>query len=321
MNRFLHFLFLLFSFSLFAHDEYIAFQNTILSREDSRYVLNLEIKSLKLSYIEEAKLVLSVNDKDIVYKNVVHVVNHWQPLQITFPLDVIISSEDKIALRVQKINGIDYHQHAIEIIRQDSATTNHRFNQYDDVGTYELFADAPWRMNIYDANGNKRNIPIHLMCHDADLIYPLYPYIRYVDISIKKSTDASFGSVLTYNLLTNTQYQALFSSKSVNNTTLNSKSFDQSVPTKSTTRTIEFREVAPTFFTNYYYTPVNKFLWYATFNIPASALSSFSDNDHLDVRVKFSYNSNSSVMRQLMKRHRKRIGQTRESTFEHFTVH
>jgi hypothetical protein len=150
-------------------------------------------------------------------------------------------------------------------------------------------------MNIYNASGVKQNIPIHIMCHDADLIYPLYPYIRYVDISIKKSTDANFGSILTYNLLTTAQYQALFTNKSVNNTTLNSKSFAQSVPTKSTSHTIEFREVAPTFFTNYYYTPVNKFLWYATFNILASALASFTDNDHLDVRVKFSYDGSSSV--------------------------
>lgn len=297
MNKLLHCFFLFFALSAFAHDDYIVMRNIQLTKESSRYILNFEVKSSSLSYIEEAKIMLSVNDMDVVYKNIVHISNQWQQQQLSFPLDIISTAEDKIFLRVQKINGIDYHQHPIEVANiMAKSLPDFKFNQYDDVGTYELYADAPWRMNIYNSGGTKQNIPIQIMCHDADLIYPLYPYIRYIDISIKKSTDASFGSILTYNGLTNAQFQALFTNKSVANATLNSKSFDQSVPTKSTTHTIEFREVAPTFFTNYYYTPVNKFLWYATFNIPATALSAFSDNDHLDVRVKFSYDGSPSTV-------------------------
>jgi hypothetical protein len=295
MKKFLQLFLFFITLNLYAHDEKVQVGNISLTKEKDKYVVNFDIKNHNRKLIKEARLELYINNKLILYKNIQNVSKLYSSYQLSFALENISSASDVIQLRVAKINGENVTTNSLEVPQID--TTNKLLSplQYDDVGTYELFADAPWRMNINNSSGVKNNIPILLMCHDADLIYPLYPYIRYVDISIKKSTDANFGSILTYSGLTNANYQLLFTNKSTANATLNRKSFDQSVPTKSTTHTIEFREVAPTFFTNYYYTPVNKFLWYATFNIPASALSSFTDNDHLDVRVKFSYDGSSSV--------------------------
>lgn len=202
-----------------------------------------------------------------------------QEAQIIIPSYVNIKAKSVVQLKISRINDIEGTWDVVQV----------PFNpkQYDNVGAYELFADAPWRMDIYDDNNNKNPIPIHFTLHDGDGFS--YPWIQYIDISFKKSTDASFGAPINFNSLSAAQFDALFSSKSTTDASLDRKAFDDSQAVKDANHTIAFREnyYNPWFGSSYYYTSLQNFLWYSTINIPASIISGYLDTDHLDVKVEF----------------------------------
>jgi hypothetical protein len=288
----LHLILILLSFNLLGHENHhlynITIDNIVFNKQERKYVVSFDINTTNKKPLEFARVELSINNKPVAYKNIESITKKKENYQISIGSENITSIIENVSLNVTRVNNTAGLWN-ITNVPLDSTAANNKIHQYDDVGTYELFADAPWRMNIYTtgSSGPKNSIPVLLYLHDGDGVS--YPWIQYIDISIKKSTDAAFGAPLTYNSLTNAQFQALFSNKSTANTTLNRKAFDQSLPVKNASHTIAFNEsnyYIP-FVYNFNYTPVQNFLWYATFNIPATALSAFADADILDIKVEF----------------------------------
>lgn len=286
MRKFLLFFILcFFVFALKAHDHHentVVISDVSFSKQTDRYLVSFFVHSEKKKPVEYAKINLIINQKVVASKNIEYITKDNKDYQISFEKGLITSDTDKIYLHVVNVDGY-YGNWRTAVVNQDRTVVPNPY-QYDNVGAYELFADAPWMMKIYSSPGVKNSVPVLLILHDGDGVS--YPWIQYADIYIKKSTDAAFGSPLTFNGLTAAQFQALFSNKSTADATLNRKAFDQSAAVKDANHTIAFTENT-NWIPSFKYTSVQNFLWYTTFNIPATSLSAFSDADVLDIKVEF----------------------------------
>jgi len=284
MKKLLLLLFSISTFYIFAHDHHgenkVVLSDVYLEKQIDRYLISFKIHTLEKRPVDFAKINLVVNRKVIASKNIEYITKEKKDYQISFEKGIITSDTDQVLLHVVNVDGY-YGNWRTQPIKIDSLPETSTY-QYDNVGAYELFADAPWMMKIYNSSGVKNSVPVLLILHDGDGVS--YPWIQYADIYIKKSTDAAFGTPLTFNGLTNAQFQALFTNKSTADATLNRKAFDQSLAVKDASHTIAFTE-STYFFPSFKYTSVQNFLWYATFNIPASSLSTFTDTDVLDIKV------------------------------------
>ena len=73
----------------------------------------------------------------------------------------------------------------------------------------EFYVDGPWRMNLNDKQGNLNNIPITFYLHDADARLTGSLNVDYIDIQLKSASDSTFGSVITFNDLSISDFNAL----------------------------------------------------------------------------------------------------------------
>ncbi len=286
----------LFAFALFAHDgNFLAIKNVNISSLGNQIVYDFDIENkLKIPFVD-------VEIEFLVNGNVIEVIEYANlgeeelySDRFIIPKKMINIDDDVVEIEVAKILGQEYHW--ASWTNEDDAGENLR--QGNNVGSYEIYGDAPYRMKINDASGSANTVPIALILHDGvpleyilDLnpVTPVFPWLEYVDIYIKKSSESNFGAPITFNDLSDTAFSNLFTTKSVENTVLKQKAFDQSIAEKDANHTIVFKEAynanLDLNYTNLFY-----YLWYATINIPSSVLSSkgFTDSDQLDVRVKFS---------------------------------
>ncbi|MCB0502225.1 MAG: T9SS type A sorting domain-containing protein [Bacteroidetes bacterium] len=163
---------------------------------------------------------------------------------------------------------------------------------YNDVGDFEIYADAPWRMSIYDDNNEKRSIPIHMLLHDGNQIWSstLKPNLEFVDVYIKKSTETTFEA-LNFNQLSAEEFDALFTSRSPDADSVGIQSFDASMVEQDPNHTLAFKE-SYNANKDFYYTNLNNPYWYFTLMLPPTYLDDFSDNDFLDIHVKFTLRNN-----------------------------
>ena len=242
MKKLLLLLFSISTFYIFAHDHHgenkVVLSDVYLEKQIDRYLISFKIHTLEKRPVDFAKINLVVNRKVIASKNIEYITNEKKDYQISFEKGIITSDTDQVLLHVVNVDGY-YGNWRTQPIKIDSLPETSTY-QYDNVGAYELFADAPWMMKIYNSSGVKNSVPVLLILHDGDGVS--YPWIQYADIYIKKSTDAAFGTPLTFNGLTNAQFQALFTNKSTADATLNRKAFDQSLAVKDASHTIAFTE-------------------------------------------------------------------------------
>lgn len=163
---------------------------------------------------------------------------------------------------------------------------------YNDVGDFEIYADAPWRMSIYDENNEKRPIPIHMLLHDGNQIWSqvIKPNLEFVDIYVKKSSETDFRNI-NFNQLSTTEFDALFSTRSPDADSVGIQSFDASLVQQDAEHTLAFKE-SYNANKDFYYTNLNNPYWYFTLMLPPSELDDFSDNDFLDIQVKFTLRNN-----------------------------
>lgn len=160
---------------------------------------------------------------------------------------------------------------------------------YNDIGDFEIYADAPWRMTVYDDNDVAQDIPLHLLCHDGNEFFDesRKPFLEYVDVYLKKASEASFGDRLTFADMSSEEFDALFSARSPERIDISIKSFDSSSPISDAGHTIAFRELYNET-ADFFYTNLKEAWWYTTLNIPAAMLEVYADDDVLDIKVEFS---------------------------------
>ena len=155
--------------------------------------------------------------------------------------------------------------------------------QANEVG-YEIFADAPWRMDMYDENGNLQGIPVHIFIHDADG-FGNNVELEGIDISIKNSNSTAF-STLYFDTYTTGQFQSLFYPPSPADNDLDIQAFDPNTSVKSSQYTIKF--TADTNFLSEVFTDITHRYWYFTFYIPPEKLQGYGK--YLDIEVYFYLN-------------------------------
>jgi hypothetical protein len=151
----------------------------------------------------------------------------------------------------------------------------------------DVMADAPWRMKKTDDLGNLNGIPIHVFIKDADGLGSNAELI-YINICIKNASDTLFGDTLTFEMYTDSAFLSLFSSKSVTDAALDIQSFDESLPVKDSSYTIQFTANDCTWPDECQYVDITHTFWYFTITIPPEKLAGFEDI--IDIHVYFSLN-------------------------------
>jgi len=147
----------------------------------------------------------------------------------------------------------------------------------------EIYADAPYRMKITDAQNNLQPIPIHIYAHDADALESNIELMS-IDIYIKNARDTVFTDLITFNNLSQSEFDTLIIHRSVENSNLNIQNFNNSQYQKSNNHTIVFTETYDILDGNEYVEIDHKF-WYFTLMIPAEKLINY--DSIIDFKVYF----------------------------------
>jgi len=147
----------------------------------------------------------------------------------------------------------------------------------------DIFADAPYRMQIADETGDINPIPIYCMVYDGDEIGAAVDLIG-IDIYIKNAQDTDFGEKLLFDTLPDAEFESLIIHGSPHNETLDIQNFYESGYTKSSEYSIDFTAESA-YLTDITYVKVNQNIWYFTFLIPDEILAQY--NDIVDIKVYF----------------------------------
>lgn len=151
----------------------------------------------------------------------------------------------------------------------------------------DVLADAPWRMKRTDDSGNIAGVPIHVFIKDADGLGSNAELIN-LNIYIKSASDTAFGNPVTFETYTDSAFLSLFSSKSVEDASLDIQSFDASLPVKDSNYTIQFTANDCVWPDDCQYVDITHNLWYFTITIPPEKLTGLEDI--VDIHVCFSLN-------------------------------
>jgi hypothetical protein len=158
----------------------------------------------------------------------------------------------------------------------------------------DIFADAPYRMKKYNAQGLLQPIPIHLFVHDADGLGFNVDLIN-IDIKIKNARDSVFNNVITFNNLSASEFDSLLIHRSPNDNDLDIQKFDDSDYEKSSDHTIIFTAYHDVL-DNEDYVKIDSKFWYFTLLIPPDKLQGFEDiiDIHIYFNIDWSTDDNTS---------------------------
>jgi hypothetical protein len=291
MNRTYLLLVLLFVFGTSnAHNgDLLAIKNVKIDGHCNHIEFQFEIENPNKILYQDVKIELSAGDVILASK-----------FYSKFPTDKITSAE--FVINADAIESIDARKIQINVTEifglkkdwggwhgVDPATAN-----YNDVGDFEIFADAPWRMSIYDDAGEKLPVPLLIMARfGKDVLTSLFQLnLEFIDIYVKKSTESDFGAALNFSHLNETDFQSMITSRSPDSTQIGIQSFDLSEVENHASHTFSFNELQhPN--QGYSFTKINKEFWFFSMMLEPELLADFSDNDYLDIHVKFTIRSNS----------------------------
>ncbi|MDA3911788.1 MAG: T9SS type A sorting domain-containing protein [Bacteroidales bacterium] len=147
----------------------------------------------------------------------------------------------------------------------------------------DIFADAPYRMQLTNEAGNTNPIPVYCMVYDGDEIGAAVDLIG-IDIYIKNAQDTDFGDKLLFDTLPDTEFESLIFQGSPNDEDLDIQNFYESGYTKSNEYSIDFTAQS-TILSDNTFVKINQNIWYFTFLIPAEILSQY--DDIVDIKVYF----------------------------------
>lgn len=163
--------------------------------------------------------------------------------------------------------------------------SNNLFSQNKQANTVgsELYADAPYRMKKYNNSGHLNGIPIHFYIHDSEC-FGCNNELENIQIKLKSAFDHNFGSVITFNNLSDSAFNNLLSCRSAYDNIYDIMDFNASGFQKSSSKTISFNADHNIFGT--YYVDITHRNWYFTLTIPEDKLVGL--NNIIDIEVNFS---------------------------------
>lgn len=160
------------------------------------------------------------------------------------------------------------------------AFSQNQLKQANTAGS-EIIADAPYHIQKYDSLGNINSIPLHVFVHASSCVGCNNELMNIV-VKIKNASDSQFVSTLLFDDYTNEEFNNLFVNKSQTDLDFGIQSFEQSLPLKDASYTVNFTSDSH-FFPSTTYTDITKDYWWFTMMIPADKLLGYEDVIDLEV--------------------------------------
>lgn len=257
----------------FAHDSHVHFENVNIRNSESLSFVDFELVNELPRSLENAKVELWLNH-EFHQSIALKLVPENSSVFATIESSILIESNDHVELVLSQVFGRD---------KKWAIWTSEEEKQVNTLYS-EFYVDAPWRMPKTDQNGQLLGIPLHFFLHDAHLV-PLQDIkIDNINVRIKNATDPAFGPVLTFDSLSQSQFQTYFSCYSEFDAELDIKAFDLNSFVTSSSQTIDFN-IDSDFLDEF--VAVSSEYWYFTFTLPPSILDGY--NDVVDILVQLEY--------------------------------
>lgn len=258
--------------------EYVDITDVIITEHSNEINYSFHLINKKGIVLDDIEIKIFVNEIEYDQLKIKYIFPEQKITECSFdiPKSKINLSTDTVRISVTKLFGQLHDWEDWYSVQQ---------KQVNVPGTYEIFADVPWRMKLNNDQGQLNDIPVHCFIHDADGI--LYASLENIDVYIKSALDTSFGDPIIFDSYTQQDFENLFTFQSTNDSQLDIQEFDISSTLKDADHTLLF--VKDTSFFGEVRTIVNSAFWYFTINIPGDELTGLSDI--IDVRVDFALNN------------------------------
>jgi hypothetical protein len=275
------FLFSLVALASYAHQgDYLAIKNVEVIETEKTYIYTFLLENIKEENYTDVKLEIKINRRNIFFKRIDSISAKTKMISERFiiPKKILNFDNDIVTIEISEIFGRKHHYGGWESPNSQRKQTNTLYS--------EFYADAPWRMNLNDENGNVNSIPVHYFFHDAHLVTGTKPQVDKIDIRIKNASATTFGPILTFNSTSITDFRDFFSCISIADTDLDVQGFDMTGFSTSTSTTIDF-DLDSDFFGDDF-VEVDAEYWYFNFNIPPSVLAGFDNVIDIETTIHYS---------------------------------
>lgn len=277
-------LFILFiGLTSFAHrGTFLAINNVQITETPNTYIYTFEVENIHMVEVRDIKIEFVINRKSVFQKYYPYLKAESKSFLESFeiPKKWLNPERDFVQIEITEIFGK----------KQDWGGWDSPNMKAVNTVASDFIADAPWRMKKTDGNGDVVGVPVHIFLHDADVneANPLIGgnQVDYIDIKIKNCSDNSFPAPLTYDTLSVSAYNNLFSCLSPQDNVMSIQEFNLNTLTKSPIHTIDFN-FETDFWTSNYYLQVIEDFWYCTFTIPPENLVGMGDVFDIDVYIKY----------------------------------
>jgi hypothetical protein len=269
------------SFTSLAHQgDYIAIKNVEIIETEETFIYSFMLENIKEENYTDIKLEFKINRRKIFFKRIDSLSADVKRVAERFiiPKKILDFDMDIVTIEITEIFGKKHHFGGWESPNSNRKQTNTLYS--------EFYADAPWRMDLNDEQGNLNSIPVHYFFHDAHLVTGTTPQVDKIDIRLKNASSNTFGPVLTFNSIAIADFRDLFSCISVTETELDVQGFDLTGFSTSNSTTIDF-DLDTDFFGDDF-VEVDSEFWYFNFNIPASMLVGFENVIDIETTIHYS---------------------------------
>ncbi|CAG5078681.1 T9SS type A sorting domain-containing protein [Parvicella tangerina] len=265
--------------SFFAHrGDYLAIEDVEITESHDDYVYSFVIENIKLKPYTGVRIEFWINGETEGIKIYDYIDASQQFILERFvvPKHKLDLENDHVNIEITEIFGKKNDWGGWDSPNQKEKQVNTLYS--------EFYVDAPWRMPKYDDLGELNDVPLHFYLHDADLVVGTTVQIDMIDVKIKNASDNSFGNVLTFDSLSASEFETLFSCSSQNDNSFSIQGFDLTSFVSSSSTTIDFNQSSD-FWNDY--VEVDATYWFFTFNLPAEVLVGFQDV--IDVQITIHY--------------------------------
>lgn len=264
---------------VYAHrGEYLAIENVEITETKDDYVYSFDIENIQLKYYTGVRIEFWINSKpeSIKVYDYIDASSKYIHDRFIIPKNKLDVDNDEVNIEITEIFGKKNDWGGWDSPNQNEKQVNTLYS--------EFYVDAPWRMPKYNSQGELNSIPIHFYLHDADLVVGTTVQIDMIDIRLKNASASSFGSILKFDTLTDSEFQNYFSCVSQSDNSFSIQGFDFSSFTTSNSTTIDFDQTSD-FWNDY--VEVDATYWFFNFDLPAEVLVGYEDV--IDVQVTIHY--------------------------------
>lgn len=266
--------------SVFAHrGEYLAIENVEITENEESYIYSFLIENIQNKPYTGVKIEFWINSEPVALKvyDYIDATPKYTPARFVISKEKLNIEEDEVNIEITEIFGK----------RNDWGgwdSPNQKGDKQVNTLYSEFYVDAPWRMPKYNKQGGLNDVPIHFYYHDADKVTGQTPQIDMIDIKMKNASGSTFSSVLTFDTLSKSEFDQLFSCEAQTDNSFSIQGFDFSSFIASSSTTIDFNKTSD-FWNDY--VEVDARYWFFNFNIPGELLVGYEDVVDFQVTIHY----------------------------------